>query len=74
MRRCPFESCGISIPEDKYACLRHWRSLSPAQKAEIHAAYRGYLADKVSLTELRRRQQAVLDAVQGRNLFPDDVA
>ena len=66
MRVCPFDDCGEHIPEDNFACLRHWVQLAPRQQQTIRAAYADYLADNISINELRTVQQGILDVVQKR--------
>lgn len=66
MRTCPFDGCGAQIPDEMFACRRHWCRLPRPLQTEIWVAYRSYLAGHIDVEELRRRQRAVLDAAQGR--------
>lgn len=70
MRECPFHGCGEVIEPDKFACKKHWFSLSKEQQDEVHAAYREYCSDKIGMDELRKRQEAVLAAAQGEKPKP----
>lgn len=60
MRTCPFHDCGRPIPVDKFACAKHWRALSPADRRAVNAIYGDYLAGRIGVDELRKRQQQVL--------------
>lgn len=64
MRKCPFDGCGKPIPEERFACPRHWFSLSTEQQKMIWKAYRGYMADVIDIDELRRIQFQVLTESQ----------
>lgn len=64
MRICPFDRCGQEIPAEMFACRMHWYSLSGTQKKEIYACCHEWQAGTITGTELRERQQAVLDEVQ----------
>jgi hypothetical protein len=65
-RHCPINNCGAAIVAERFACGRHWFQLSRAERAEIYAVYDGWKRGEVEAEELRRRQQAVIDAVNLR--------
>jgi hypothetical protein len=65
MRQCPFHDCQELVPPTKFCCRRHWFSLSESERLDIGVAWRYWLVGKINLSELRRRQQAVL-GLRGR--------
>ena len=60
MRTCPFRGCDESLPDSVFACRRHWFQLDRAERNKIWTAYRRYLADVITMEELREAQQQVL--------------
>jgi hypothetical protein len=64
-RTCPFDGCTQLLPRERFACRKHWFSLSGLQRTKIHAAYADWLAGRINGNELGRRQQEVLDEAQG---------
>lgn len=61
MRTCPFHGCKVVVHDSVFACKRHWFSLNATQRQTIYSAYDDYMTDKISMEELRRIQQSVLD-------------
>jgi hypothetical protein len=53
------------IPATKFACPRHWFSLTKDARARIWAAYKAYCADKLPLEELRKIQSDVIAEATG---------
>jgi hypothetical protein len=68
MRACPFAHCGELIPENMFACYRHWLTLDKWQMARIWACYRDYLADNIDLDGLRAIQQEIVCEVEARTV------
>lgn len=60
MRVCPFEDCHKQISHTMFACLKHWRSMSYADRASIHVAYREYLAGIINGCELQEIQDDIM--------------
>lgn len=65
-RECPFDGCRRRIDPSLFACRAHWFSLNRAQQAAIWDCYGLYQSGDIDIEELQRRQQVVLDEVQGR--------
>jgi len=65
-RQCPFDGCARRIRPEIFACRSHWFSLNGRQKAAIWSAYEAWKTGNIDGDELRRRQKAVLDEVQGK--------
>lgn len=63
-RTCPFAGCGEPIDPARFACKRHWFSLSESQKQTIVAAYHDYRDEKIGVKELRAIQQKIIDVAQ----------
>lgn len=64
MRECPFNACNKTIPDDRFACPRHWFSLNKDQQNRIWAAYRAYLGSHITIDDLRVEQRIVLREAQ----------
>jgi hypothetical protein len=61
---CPFADCGVGIANGKFACDRHWSSLSQFQRELLSRALQEYLNEKIGVEELKRVQQEVLATAQ----------
>ena len=59
-RECPFDECDKRIPDYQFACLSHWRALSPTHKTRIHASYKSYMEGRLTMDELRSVQADVM--------------
>lgn len=64
MRDCPFDGCNKTIPDDRFACPRHWFSLNKDQQDRIWSAYRAYLKDQIGIEALRATQNLVIAEAQ----------
>ena len=73
MRRCPFDGCDIDLPDDRFACRRHWFGLSAEHKARVHNVYRMYQAGTIGVETLRLHQQEVLNEAQGKEAQATDL-
>jgi len=60
MRVCPFRGCDQQVPLDKFACLRHWHSLTSHEQQRLRWGFQQYRAKNMSLEELRTLQQGIL--------------
>lgn len=60
MRTCPFNGCYKDLPENIFACRKHWNALDYSERLKITDLYRAYRDHRIGIEELRREQQAVL--------------
>lgn len=60
MRKCPFRDCDRTIADSMFACRGHWFKLSVGHRNAIWDAYNSYIADEITIEELRVRQQLIL--------------
>lgn len=60
MRECPFQDCGAMLPDNLFACRKHWYAISGPDRKIIHAAYDDYMNDRIGIEKLRCIQDDVL--------------
>jgi hypothetical protein len=60
MRTCPFRDCTARIDNATFACLQHWRRLTPREQARLKCAYDDYRDSNIGIEKLREVQQTVL--------------
>jgi hypothetical protein len=60
MRTCPFHGCAETIPGEYFACKRHWYSMNRRDRVGLAVAYNAFLDGRLTLAELRRKQQEIL--------------
>lgn len=71
MKKCPMRNCGVSIADRMFVCGLHWKRIPSPVKDEVIDVFNRYIADEVSLTELRSKTTQILADLQG--LRPEEV-
>lgn len=70
MKPCPVHLCPVAISERMFVCGRHWRAFSGDSKDRVTWAYKDYLCDLISLSELLRVTAEVVADFDGTR--PDE--
>lgn len=65
MRRCPIKYCGVAIADRMFVCARHWKQFPQDVRDIVSEAFRRYISEQISLTELRDLTTEVLVVFQG---------
>ena len=64
MRRCPIDNCRETIPDSRFACYAHWKTLTKQQQNVIYESYNAYLAKQMDIEELRSIQNGILEEIK----------
>lgn len=64
MKNCPFNGCDVSIEDRHFACPEHWKRVPRRLKLQLNDMFGSFLAEEITMTELKRFQASVLHRSQ----------
>lgn len=64
MKKCPILNCGQSMMDRMFVCTRHWQRMPVEMKQRVSETFRQYLAEEISMEDMRRANLEVLSDFQ----------
>lgn len=65
MRKCPVKGCGCKIADRMFVCNFHWHRLPEEVRNLVSETFREYIAEEISLSQLRQVTNQVLADYHG---------